>query len=58
MAERQVLVGVPVAGRQLDCKTVFAVEAWTVDKQDWALGRAAGVAVAGIMSAVVAAVEG
>ena len=52
------LVGVPVAGRQLDCKTVFAVEAWTVDKQDWALGRAAGVAVAGIMSAVVAAVEG
>ena len=56
MAERWALVGVPVAGKQLGCRTVFVVEAWVVDKQEWVLGKAAVFVVAGSVFAAVAAV--
>lgn len=51
------MVGVPVVGKQLGCRTVFVVEAWMADKQDWVLGRAAAAAVAGTAFAAAAAVE-
>lgn len=51
------MVGVPVAGKQLGCRTVFVVEAWMVDKQDWVLGKAAVFVVAGSVFAAVAVVE-
>lgn len=56
-AERWVMVGMPVAGKQLGCRTVFEVEAQRVDMQEWVLGKAAVFVVADSVVAVVAVVE-
>lgn len=55
MAETWEMVGVPVPGKQLGCRTVFVAGDRRVDKMEWLLGRVAAVAVAG-RAVVVAAV--
>ena len=62
MAEKWEMVGVPVLGKQLGCRTVFVVGEWRVDKMEWQLGRVAAFAVVGravvVAAAVVAAAAG